>query len=215
MTRPVRALFSASGLLLVVAVAGCGKKGPPLPPLVRIPAAATDIRADRRGQAVDVQFVLPAANTDGSKPANIQRVEVYALNGAVPASDVEVMRSGARVGAVDVKAPRDPNDTVEEDDPDSDIETLEGPGLDQGATAHVRELLTAPMLAGGSGVRTYVAIGITTRGRRATMSKAIPVSLAEALRWEGVVQPVTMTTADVQEGLAAARERREPHFRGV
>ena len=56
-----------------------------------------------------------------------------------------------------------------------------------------------------------LALGLTKRG----LVPSPPVSLAEALRWEGVVQPVTMTTADVQEGLAAARERREPHFRGV
>lgn len=158
----------------------CGKKGPPLPPLVRIPAAPADITVARRGQAVDVQFVLPSANTDGSKPANVQRVEVYALNGAAPAADVDVMRTGTRVGAVDVKAPRDPNQTIEEDEPDSDIETLDGPGLDQGAVAHVRELLTAAMLNAGDGTRTYVAVGITTRGRRAMMSKTVAVPLTVA-----------------------------------
>lgn len=55
-----------------------------------------------------------------------------------------------------------------------------------------------------------VAMSLTKRG----LSPAPPSSLAEALRWEGVVQPVTMTTADVQEGLRAAKERRDPVFEG-
>lgn len=55
-----------------------------------------------------------------------------------------------------------------------------------------------------------VAVRLTKRG----LTPAPPASLAEALRWEGVAQPVTMTTEDVQEGLRAARERRDPVFRG-
>lgn len=39
-------------------------------------------------------------------------------------------------------------------------------------------------------------------------------SLAEALQWEALAQPVTMATEDAVEGLAAARERRAPRFTG-
>src|SRR6476646_998735 len=35
-----------------------------------------------------------------------------------------------------------------------------------------------------------------------------------ALQWEGLAQPVTLATADLQEGIAAARERRPPRFTG-
>ncbi|MGE3707964.1 MAG: hypothetical protein AB7I13_22030 [Vicinamibacterales bacterium] len=168
-------------LVLAAAGTGCGKKGPPLPPLVRLPAAPAELKADRRGTAVEVGFVLPSANTDGSRPANIQRVDVYALTAAEPASDSAVMKAGTRIGSVDVKAPRDPNATIDADEPDSDLEPLEGPGLDQGAVAQVREFLTAAMLEGPDAVtRTYVGVGITTRGRRGPMSTAVAVSLAPA-----------------------------------
>jgi len=35
-----------------------------------------------------------------------------------------------------------------------------------------------------------------------------------ALQWEGLAQPVTLATADLQEGITAARERRPPRFTG-
>lgn len=39
-------------------------------------------------------------------------------------------------------------------------------------------------------------------------------SFAAALEWEALAQPVTLATADLQEGLAAQRERRTPRFTG-
>lgn len=40
-------------------------------------------------------------------------------------------------------------------------------------------------------------------------------SFDAALQWEALAQPVTLATADLQEGIAAARAKREPVFRGV
>ena len=134
-------------------------------------------------------MVLPSANTDGSRPANIERVEVYALNGSALLSENEVLRSGARIGSVEVKAPRDPNRTIDAGDPDSDMEPLEGPGLDQGAQAHVRELLSEVERTDET-TRTYIGVGITTRGRRGPLSKAVAVPLAPAPPTAG---PATMS----------------------
>jgi enoyl-CoA hydratase len=39
-------------------------------------------------------------------------------------------------------------------------------------------------------------------------------SLAEALEWEAVAQPITMATEDLREGMAAAGEKRPPRFSG-
>ena len=130
---PVIAL--AAGALIA---AGCGKKGPPLPPLVKLPVAPSGVTAARRATSVDVTVTLPASNTDGTRPANVARVDVYAITGPLGNATEDALTAyGTKIGSVAVKAPRDPNLTVDVDDPDSDIEPPEGRGFDQGATTHV------------------------------------------------------------------------------
>ena len=171
--------------LAFLAGGACGKKGPPLPPLVRIPQAPADILAERRGATVEIQLTVPAANTDGSRPANLQRVEVYAMTGPVPGPDAELLKRASRIASIDVKAPRDPDAAVEADEPDADAEPPEGPGLDQGAKARVEERLGAAGPASadpavGVVARTYVGVAVTRRGRRGPVSKRVAVPLGSA-----------------------------------
>ena len=58
----------------------CGKKGPPLAPHRPSPAAIADVAATRLGETVQVQFTLPAGNADGSTPADLAYVDVYAVD---------------------------------------------------------------------------------------------------------------------------------------
>jgi hypothetical protein len=182
-------------------VAACGRKGPPLPPLVKLPVAPTELAASRRGSTVDLSFTVPASNTDGTKPANISRVDVYALTAPVSTSDTVVLADGARVATVQVKTPRDPNDTVDVDEPASDVEPPQGPGLDQGATGHAQEVLTAAAMARPAAsareqkapiedrplvgppltapTRLYLTMGVSPRGRRGPVSKRVMVPLIE------------------------------------
>jgi hypothetical protein len=171
--------------LLVVA---CGKKGPPLPPLVKLPVAPAELTAARRANTVDLQFTVPNANTDNSRPANVARVDVYAFTGPATVPEADVLRLGTRVASVAVKAPRDPDVTFDPGDPDQsegDVDPPEGEGLDQGVRARVQEMLTvpapAPPAADGTtpapAVRTYVGVGITTRGRPGPISRRAAVPL--------------------------------------
>jgi predicted small lipoprotein YifL len=70
--------------VLLLATTGCGRKGPPLAPIVHIPAAVTRIEARRIGSDIYVTVTLPDENIDASKPADLQRVEVYGYTGRTP-----------------------------------------------------------------------------------------------------------------------------------
>jgi len=166
----------------------CGKKGPPLPPLVKQPVAPADLTAVRRADTVDLQFIVPSANTDNTRPANVARVDVYAFTGPAAVPETDVLKLGTRVASVAVKAPRDPDLTFDPDDPEQfegDVDPPEGEGLDQGATARVQETLIVPAAspppADGAtpepAVRTYVGVAITTNGRPGPTSRRAAVPL--------------------------------------
>jgi hypothetical protein len=68
----------------IVLAAGCGKKGPPLAPILRIPAPIDMIQAQRSGRDVFVTLTVPATNIDSSIPVDLGRIEVYGYTGRVP-----------------------------------------------------------------------------------------------------------------------------------
>jgi len=188
-------------------VVACGKKGPPLPPLIKLPVPPADLAAIRRGDTVDLSFSVPSVNTDGTRPANVQRTDVYAITApetVPPLSDDNLLKYGTKVGSVEVKKPRDPNLTADADDPSDEVDPPEGAGLDQGALARIREPLTrelltpvavprdknapappreapfdGPLLGPSQAVplRTYAAFGTSTRGRKGPLSKRVTVPL--------------------------------------
>ena len=55
---------------------------------------------------------------------------------------------------------------------------------------------------------------MATELTKAALGPGGPQSLEAALAWEALAQPVTLAMDDLHEGLAAARERRPPQFRG-
>jgi enoyl-CoA hydratase len=55
-----------------------------------------------------------------------------------------------------------------------------------------------------------IAVRLTVAGLRG----GIPRSLDDALAYEALAQPTTFASADLTEGLAAAKERRKPNFTG-
>jgi hypothetical protein len=167
---------------------------------VRTPIAPGDLSAARRGDSVDLRFVVPSSNTDQTRPANIERIDIYALTHTARVTDLDVLTRGERIASVDVQSPRDPNRTIDPDEPASDLQPLVGTGLEQGASADVFEELNleAPAaqaeadsnrpldgrpLTGPScqmPTRTYLAIGISTQNRRGQVSRQASVPLVTA-----------------------------------
>jgi len=169
-------------LLLAAVVSACGRKGPPLPPLVRTPVAPVDFAAERRAGHVDVSFTVPAANTDGTRPANIQRVDVYALTSPTPVPVEQLVTLGTAIARIQVKSPRDVGDVIGPDDSVDDLEPLVGAGLEQGVRASIGEDIT-PLARDGAtdkALRFYVGLSVTKNGRRGLLSKMVAVPLTAA-----------------------------------
>jgi hypothetical protein len=170
---------------------------------LRLPAAPPDFTAERRGDEVKLQFTAPSANTDGSRPADIDRVEVYGYTGPFTVNDEHLLKYGSKVATVTVRAPKNPDVTTEPEEPPEEPE-LKEEGIDQGAVAQLVEPLTAaasnpdplpkstkdrrrqddtevdgPLLSPRSELpwRIFVAVGINTKGRRGPPSKRITVPL--------------------------------------
>jgi len=200
------AVFALVAVFAALASSACGRKGPPLPPLLKMPSGPADLKAERHGGVVDIQFVVPAANTDGTRPANISRIDVYSMTSNQAVSAADVIKFGTKIASVPVKAPVDPNQTIEPDEPE-DVE-LRGRGLDPGARAHVADRLTpealrpvdlaslkklkdpkpkggpdwaGPLLAATMPrtTRVYVGVTVTTKGRNAASTNAV-VSMIDA-----------------------------------
>ncbi len=158
------------------------------------------MKAERHGGVVDIQFVVPAANTDGTRPANVSRIDVYGMTATQALNEADIVKFGTKIASVPVKAPVDPNQTVEPDEAE-DVE-LRGTGLDPGARAHVTDRLTpealqpvdlaslkkpqdskpggvpatdGPLLAPvlPQKTRVYVGITVTTKGRNAAAAHAV------------------------------------------
>jgi enoyl-CoA hydratase len=58
------------------------------------------------------------------------------------------------------------------------------------------------------------AAPVATRLAKVALASGGHASFEGALQWEALAQPVTLATQDLQEGLAAQRERRPPRFTG-
>lgn len=197
---PQRRLPIISLLVLAVLAPGCGKKGPPLPPLRPVPAALEKLSARRLGDTVRLEFTIPDRNQDGSRPADLTRVEIYGLtidpSGRQPEFR-EFLKTATVVAAIDVRPPGADSAPVTSGMP---ADTR----LAQAATASVEERLTpelrlpvrfeprpgAPAAAPGplaipepgtgGPVRTYLALGLGGRTRWSQPSPRLNVTLERA-----------------------------------
>src|SRR4051812_39125353 len=67
---------SALGLLLAAAL-GCGKQGPPLPPLRTVPAATQDLHVRQQGTRALFELTYPKTTAGGVALDGVTAVEVW------------------------------------------------------------------------------------------------------------------------------------------
>ena len=118
-------------MIALACAAACGKKGPPLAPLVRIPAAVETIEAVRVGRDVYVTLTIPTQNVDEHSPADVDRVEIYGYTGTAAPPRGRFVEFGTRLAVVPVAPPVVTGDAA--------ATTVEAPA--QGASVTIRDIL--------------------------------------------------------------------------
>lgn len=71
-------------LILVLAIAGCGKSGPPTPPVPIIPKETTDLEAIQRGPKLVLEWTYPAYTTTGMSLPGIKKIVVLRAEETLP-----------------------------------------------------------------------------------------------------------------------------------
>lgn len=125
----------------VLLAAACGKRGAPLAPLPRVPAAVTEWTALRSDETVALTLVVPSANVSGDQPGDIAAVEIYAVT-ADRAPVLEAGRVAPGLTLVTSLKVRRPLPPLPANAPTGVPAVPREPGVDQGARTTVRELLT-------------------------------------------------------------------------
>ena len=127
--------------------AACGRKGPPLAPIVLLPTPVGEFAAKRAGENVVLRFKIPVANTDSSTPVDLDRVEIYAHTGPLPAA-TDFLKFGTLIATIKMKPPvvegavLDNAPAVETSAP-ADV-------LEPGSAASVSEPITSALLEPGA-----------------------------------------------------------------
>jgi hypothetical protein len=115
--------------------------------LVRVPAAPGDFVVTRIDDHVYVKLTTPTTNIDGAGPADVARVEVYAITlDAAPRALTDIIPEDLRsastlVASEPVRRPQPSPPPVKEGMPAIPLPPA-GPGVDQGAVVVLREPLT-------------------------------------------------------------------------
>lgn len=217
----------------MVAAVACGKKGPPQPPLARVPAPPANVQAVRVGDEVYVSFDVPSANTSGQTPADMDSVEVLAFTGTAGPPGADPTVHAARVGTWAVL----PSLPVAPDAPEGAPPPPAPRAFIQGTRAVVREALTPDVLAptplqavvsatvepdlppapgpligpAGSGglKRFYYVVARGPRGRESTPSTAVAVSLQPPTR-PPTALTIDYTASDITLAWTAPPDARMP-----
>ena len=181
----MRVLAAATLAYAMFVAAGCGKKGPPLAPLLRVPGNISAWTVSRADDTVFLTLTVPLANVGGDRPADVARVEVYAVTAERPPALVNgrVPPALTLVSSAPVRRPLPPPPPATPDGPA--VPTLPlAPGLDQGAVVTFRELLTAALIrvAPVTGAPTAPVVPASEPDTRLALSFPVVFAQSAAVR---------------------------------
>jgi predicted small lipoprotein YifL len=189
-------------LFVTFVVAACGKKGPPLAPIVRIPAAVDKIQAQRVGSDAFITLTVPAKNIDSTIPVDIDRIEVYGYTGRRPPPNTRWVEYGELVATIPVIPPPPPDAPPADATQPADLTKGARPGtlvtvldtltpqklvqgkVEEPATSGRGRKPNVPDVAASPDPdvlrRFYIAIGFSVRGRPGPGSTAAEFPLIDA-----------------------------------
>jgi predicted small lipoprotein YifL len=108
---PRRVLHGRLSCVLVlssVAIAACGKKGPPLAPLRLVPEAPIEVTLRRVDDKAVLKLTLPKKNANGPGAVELDHLEIYAVTaapGAETPPNRELLTKKYVIGTISVKPP--------------------------------------------------------------------------------------------------------------
>ena len=206
----------ALALLLPLPLAACGKRGPPVAPARKLPAAVQDLQGAVEGDAIRLNWTLPRIRVDRSPLKEIHRTEVYrrSENGAPeepvrPALLVFGGLFGAPPGVPGFERVADI--TVAEPGPPAQVQGNQVTYTDAQALTFGRRY-------------TYVVIALDDQGRPSPPSNRVVVALAaapiapprlEALRGDTQVRLVWDAPTTLADGSAAPPDLVYDVFRAI
>jgi hypothetical protein len=160
--------------VLILSLTGCGKKGPPLAPLIRVPGLVSQIAARRVGDDVVLNLTLPVQNVDQSIPVNLGRVEVFGYTGRTAPPSTRFVEVARLVASIDVLGGANASTVRDTLAPD---ELVEGPPLPRLAAPSARVAPAPPDDPRAPLRRYYMAVAFSESGRAGPPSAVVEVAL--------------------------------------
>ena len=162
---------------MLMASSACGKKGPPLPPIVHAPDALRQVVARRLGGDVFLTLTLPTQNVDGSVPVDLGRVEVYGYTGRFPPPATRFTEVATLVGTV--APPPEAGPSVSLRDTLTPDELVDGPPLARapGSGSALPDAVVVDVSTRGPLKRFYLVVAFSDRNRPGPPSAVVEVPL--------------------------------------
>ena len=95
-----------AALWVLIAATGCGKVGPPLPPIVRTPQQVADLKVKQSGDKVILSWTNPAVYVDSNPATDISNVRIL-QNGVVVATEPAKAAGQPQTAEIDISRSRD------------------------------------------------------------------------------------------------------------